>query len=335
MKKTKITPQVVFVTGADGMLGASICRELIEIGFEVIGLVMPNRNVNVLDNLNMTIIQGDLLDPASYESILPNVDYIINVAALTNIWPRKSEIVSKVNLNGALLIAELVLKYQIKRFIQIGSASSFGNGTEENPANESFRYDSAKYNVDYITSKYFAQKALLELHQEKQLPVLIINPTYMIGPFDSGPSSGKMILEFCKGKLPAFPSGGKNFIFSLDVAKAVVNSLSKGRLGECYIVGNENLSFADFLKKVAETNNMKFNIIKVPNFVMYLLGIVNSMSARIFKKTPQISFTMAKMSTVRQFYSAQKAIDELDLPQTPIENAINECIKWFKHNDYI
>ena len=157
----------------------------------------------------------------------------------------------------------------------------------------------------------------------------------MIGPFDSGPSSGKMILEFCKGKLPAFPSGGKNFIFSLDVAKAVVNSLSKGRLGECYIVGNENLSFADFLKKVAETNNMKFNIIKVPNFVMYLLGIVNSMSARIFKKTPQISFTMAKMSTVRQFYSAQKAIDELDLPQTPIENAINECIKWFKQNDYI
>lgn len=326
---------VAFVTGADGMLGASICRVLIDQGFEVIGLVMPNRNVNVLNDINMTIIIGDLLNPATYESYLPKVDFIINVAALTNVWPRKSELVSKVNLNGALILAELVQKYQIKRFIQIGSASSFGNGTKENHANETFGYDAEKFKVDYITSKYLAQIALLKLFHEKQLPVIIINPTYMIGPYDSGPSSGKMILEFCKGKLPAYPSGGKNFVFSIDVAKAVVNSLTKGRLGECYIVGNENLTFADFFRKVAQANNSKFNLIKAPNVAMYTIGFINSMNARFFKKAPQISFTMAKMSIVRQYYSAQKAIEELDLPQTPIDEAIKSCIEWFKRNNYL
>lgn len=325
----------VFVTGADGMLGASICRELLSQGYKVKAMVILNRKVSVISDLDIEIIEGNVLDINGLESNMSDCQFVINVAALTNVWPRSSESVMKVNFQGAMNVAQVAQKFKLLRMVQIGTASSFGAGPKENPGVESTEYDSGKYQMDYITSKYLAQNALLEKNEKEGFPVIIVNPTFMIGPFDTGPSSGKMILEFYKGKVPAYTSGGKNFVSSLDVAAATVNALRHGNIGQCYIAGNENLTFGEFFQKVEKVSQKKFKMFRVPNALLFLFGLFNSAIARIRNKPPQISYTMARMAANGQYYNPRKAVDELKMPQTPIENAIEKCLNWYKKNGYL
>ena len=335
MDKSENATMTVFVTGADGMLGSSICRELLTQEYRVKALVIPGPNNRVISDLDIEIVSGNILDRDSLEQHMKGCQYVINVAALTHVWPRNSPAVRKVNVEGALNVAEIAEKLKLKRMVQIGTASSFEAGTKECPGVESGCFDGEKFQMDYITSKYNAQNALLEKNRNNGFPVIILNPTYMIGPFDSGPSSGKMILEFYKGKVPAYTSGGKNFVSSLDVAKAAVNALRMGNTGECYIVGNENLSFGEFFKKIESVAQKKFRMFQVPNFVLYLFGFINSAIAKITNKPPQISYTMARIAACGQYYSPEKARRELELPQTSIENAIETCLNWYKENGYI
>jgi len=325
----------VFVTGADGMLGSSIVRELLSQGYLVKAMILPNRKLNVLSGLEVEIIEGNILDKDLLEQAMTGCDYVINVAALTTVWPRKSDLVMRVNLEGAKNVVEVAEKLQLKRMVQIGTANSFGHGTRETPGNESTPYSFGVYDLDYIKSKYQAQQMLLEKHAQDGFPVIIVNPTYMIGPFDSGPSSGKMILEVLKGNVPGYSVGGKNFVCSVDVATAAVNALKMGRLGECYIAGNENLDYKEFFQKVCQQGNIKFKLIKVPGFLVLVLGFFNSLIARLTGKAPNLSYTMARMASVSQYYSPQKAQKELNMPQTPIETGIGQCVDWFKENGYL
>lgn len=325
----------VFVSGANGMLGASICRELIRQGYPVKAMILPNLNINVLDGLNIETVEGNILDKDFLQREMADCEFVIHAAALTTVWPRRSELVMKVNFEGTKNVMEVAEKLLMKRMVHIGSANSFGHGSKEKPGNETTSYIFGKYGLDYIKSKYLAQKMLLEKYLKDNFPIIIINPTYMIGPFDSGPSSGKMIIELLKDRLPGYSSGGKNFICSTDVATATVNALKHGKLGECYIVGNENLGYKEFFNKVCDLRNKKFKLIKVPSLLVLCIGLFNSLVARVTKKTPKLSYTMTRMASVGQYYSSEKARRELALPQTPIETGIELCIDWFESNGYI
>lgn len=325
----------VFVTGADGMLGAAICRELIHQGYVVRGLVLPDRHVNVLDGLDMEIVSGDLLERATLKNLLSGCDYLIHCAALTTIWPRRHEAVRRVNFRATKDLVEIAEELNIKRMIYIGSASSFGYGSKHNPGNENAAFKGKKFAMDYIDSKLQAQQMLLRRHRDNGFPVVVINPTFMIGPFDSSPSSGKMITTFISGKLPGYASGGRNFVYSLDVASAAVNAIEHGRLGQCYIAGNENLDYGMFYRKVSQITGHKFSMKKIPSVVILLVGLFSSLFARISSTPPKISYSMARIATNDQYYSSAKAVEELKIPQTPIEVAIEDCFNWFKSNGYV
>jgi dihydroflavonol-4-reductase len=325
----------VLVTGADGMLGSSVCRELLKQNYQVRAFVISTKNNHLIEGLGIEIVVGNILDRSALETHMKGCSFVINIAALTNVWPRKSEPVMNVNLQGALNVAEIAESMKLKRMVQIGTASSFESGSKQNPGVETGKYDGDRFGMDYMKSKFLAQEALVQKHRESGFPVIIVNPTFMIGPFDSGPSSGKMILEFYKGKVPAYTAGGKNFVASRDVAVAAVNALKLGTLGECYIAGNENLSFGEFFKKIEHVTGKRFRMFQVPNFVLYLFGILNSTYARLTGKPPQISYTMARLAACGQYYSSKKAQAELNMPQTPIEDAIQQCLNWFFENGYL
>lgn len=328
-------PMKVFVTGADGMLGASICRELINQHYNVVAMTLPNSKSTVLNGLNVQIVKGDILDIDFLKQVMKGSSYVINVAASTSIWPSRSEIVKKVNIEGTRNVMEVADKLKIKRMVHISSAVSFNHGTKENPGNENNLYGGWKFKLDYVDSKYQAQKMLLSKFAQDGFPVIIINPTYMIGPFDSGPSSGKLLIELYKNKLPGYSKGGKNFVYSGDVAKAAVNALYLGRLGECYIAGNENLDYGEFLRMACKIRNKTFRLIKVPTFLIWSIGIFNSAVAKIIRKPPTLSFTAARISCLGQYYSSVKAVQELKIPQTPIIEAIENSLKWFELNGYL
>lgn len=327
--------ETVFVTGADGMLGTCVCIELLKRNYSIKALVLSKKSDSEINNYPIEQVEGNILDEEKLIHAMAGTDFVIHVAAATNVWPRKNKNVVKINFKGTQNLVSAAKKAKIKRFVHIGSASSFQNGRWNKAGDENTIIKNRKGLLDYVISKLDTQIWLQNEFRENRFPVIIVCPTFMIGPYDSLPSSGKILLSFFNGQLPAFTSGGKNFVNTEDVASAVVNALKMGRLGESYIAGNENLTYRDFLQKAAEISGRKFDIIKSPNLITLIIGFSQSVISRITKKAPKLSYTMARNSLIQQVYSSKKAVDELKMPQQPIEVGIDGCYKWFKQNGKI
>jgi dihydroflavonol-4-reductase len=325
----------IFITGADGMLGSNLVRKLLEQKHEVVVFLQPDKNTNTLDGLPIEKHYGDILNPGDLNKSMRGCDVAIHMAANTSIWPSRSEIVRKVNIKGTANVAEAVLSEKVKRFIYVGTANSFGFGTKEKPGNENNPYRSAIYGLDYMDSKYEAQLLVLKAIKEKQLPAVIVNPTFMLGAYDSKPGSGAMILAVYNRKVPGFSPGGRNYVYVNDVATAIVNAIDKGRIGECYILGNRNMNYKEAFTLMANTVGVKPPKINFPGFVTKTYGALGTAIAKLFGTTPTVSYNMAKIACHGHYFTVEKAIKELSLPQTPVELAVKEAYEWFVANGYI
>jgi dihydroflavonol-4-reductase len=326
----------VLVTGPDGVLGSNLVRELIRRDYNVSVLLEPGKDPITLKGLPIHSFYGNILDKEALDQAFIGKDVVLHCAASTSMFPARSEIVNRVNIEGTQNIIDAALKHKIKRMVYVGTANSFGNGTTlDNLGKEGDPYNSAKFGVDYMDSKYKAQNIVLKAVTEKGLPAIVVNPTFMIGPYDSRPSSGAMILAIHKEKVPGYASGGKNFVAVKDVAFAMANAIEMGRIGECYILGNANLSYKQAFDLIAKTLNVKPPSRKLSTFMVTSYGTLNSFFARIFNYYPGVTKELSIISCENHFYSVEKARQELKLPQTPIETAVTECYNWFVENGYI
>ena len=325
----------VLVTGADGLLGTHIVRELLRRDYNVRAFLQPDREVNTLENLPVEKVFGDLLNPEDVNRAADSCDYIIHTAANTSIWPARSEIVRKVNIEGTLNIIHTSLQNKVKRLIYIGTANSFGFGTKENPGDETKPFKTKKYGLDYIDSKYEAQQIVLNNVKEKGLNAIILNPTFMIGPYDSKPGSGALILGLYNGKVPGYTRGGRNFLHVKDAAFAICNALNKGEIGECYILGNKNLTYNEFNNLVGKQLNIKYPKLFIPKPFILLFGLISQFISLITGKAPNLSYPMARISVDTHFFNPEKARRVLGLAQTPISEAITEAFEWLKTNNYL
>ncbi len=324
----------ILVTGADGMLGSNLTRELLDRGHQVRAFLLPNSPAKTLAGLDIEITYGNILKQQQLIDAAKNCEAIIHTAANTSIWPNRSEIVCKVNIDGTRNVIEAALQNKVKRMIYVGTANSFGFGSKANPGNEKNSYQSAKYGLDYMDSKYKAQQIILDAVQKKDLPALIVNPTFMWGPYDSKPGAGAMILAIYNRKVPAFAPGGRNYIYVKDVVTAIANALTKGNTGECYIAGNQNMDYKEAFTKIASVVGVKPPAVSIPGFVTKTYGWIGSTLSKVTGKAPTVSYPMAQISCDNHYFSGAKAVRELDMPQTDIEVAIEECFNWLKENKY-
>lgn len=325
----------ILVTGADGLLGSNLVRELLKRGHQLRAFVQPGRQQKTLEGLTIEKFPGNLLHADEVLKASESCDAVIHCAASTSVWPTRSEIVNQVNIEGTKNIIHAVEKNNIQRMIYVGTANSFGFGSKENPGVEGNPYKSAMYGLDYMDSKYRAQQLILNEVKEKKLPAVIVNPTFMFGPYDSNPSSGAMIVALYKGKVPGYTSGGRNYVCAKDAAVAICNALTKGRVGECYILGNQNLSYKEAFGKIAVTIGAKTPSIPIPSIFAKLYGAVGSIFGKISGNTPAISYPLSRIACDEHYFSPAKAVQELELPQTPIETGIKECFEWLKENGYL
>jgi dihydroflavonol-4-reductase len=321
----------VLVTGADGMLGSNLVRLLLQREHEVSVFLFPSSKSTTLDGLKIRKIWGNILDPTSLDEPFANTDAVIHAAANTSIWPPRSEMVRRVNIEGTRNVIEKVLEHKIGKLVYVGSASSVNT---QGSSNGKYPFPGAKFRLDYIDSKFHALNLVMEAIKTRNLPVVAILPTYMIGPYDSLPGSGTMILALATGKLKVYTCGGRNFIHVGDVATAIANSLERPCLGKYFIAGNENLSYKSFFGMVAIVTGKPAPKIKVPGWIVKPVGFLGSLAGKITKKQPLVSYPMARISCINQFVESPEAVIELGMPQTPIEIAISDCYTWFKENGY-
>ncbi|HET9052636.1 MAG TPA: NAD-dependent epimerase/dehydratase family protein [Cyclobacteriaceae bacterium] len=325
----------ILITGADGLLGSNLVRELLSRGHNIRAFVQPGRQQKTLQGLPIERFEGNLLNPEDVIKSAEGCGAIIHCAASTAVWPIRSESINKVNIDGTRNIIQAIYTNNIQRLIYVGTANSFGFGSKDQPGVEGNPYKSATYGLDYMDSKYKAMQVVLEEVKKNSLPAVIVNPTFMFGPYDSTPSSGAMIVALYKGKVPGYTRGGRNYLCAKDAAVAIANALTQGRVGECYILGNENLSYKEIFTKIASTIQVKAPSLAIPSGFAKLYGHIGSLLGKFSGKAPAVSYPLSRIASDEHYYSPAKARKELGLPQTPVETGIKESFEWLKENGYL
>lgn len=325
----------IFVTGADGLLGNNLVRILLNSNYQVKVFIQKGKDLGYLKGLDIESSFGDLLNYDELKTAMAGADVVINAAAVTDTWPNQGKLYWKVNVDGVKNVIQAIKELKIKRLIHVGTANSFGPGDMEKPGTELDPFDGEKYGLDYITSKYKAQELILKETRDNNLPALIINPTFMIGPYDVKPSSGKMIISVIKGKVPGYSPGGRNFVYVKDVAHAIANAITKGEIGECYLASGVNMTYKNMFAKMAGLFDVKPPSLAIPSFAVLIYGGILSLVGKITKKEQVISYPLALISNEFHYYSNAKAKESLDMPETDIDFAIKEAVEWFKAEKYL
>jgi dihydroflavonol-4-reductase len=326
----------VFLTGTSGLLGSNIAQKLMERGYVVKALFRVHEQVPQVKNPALfEPFFGDITDADKMEQGIQGCDVVMHAAADTSQWPDRSPAYVATNVDGTRYIVDACKKAGVKRMIYVSTANTVGFGTKEEPGHEQLPPKFKQYGLGYMETKYLAQQMILREVKAHNFPAIIVNPTFMIGPGDAKPSSGKMVLAIYEGKVPGYPSGGKNYVYVGDVATAMVNAIEMGRIGECYILGGTNLSYREMFTLTAKIVGRKPPRIPIPGALTKGFGLLSSLVAWLSGKAPNVSYKMARVSCDGHYFSPQKAIQELKMPQTPIDVAIQECFEWFKANGYI
>ena len=326
---------MILVTGANGFLGSNLIDELNGRKYRIRAFVGPGNIEINFDGKVAEIYSGNILNKDVLLEAAEGCDAIIHAAAVTSIWPPRNDLQRRINVNGTANVLEAARKARVRRVVYVGSAASFGFGTKELPGDETQAYRGGIYKLDYFDSKYEAQSLVLQSAQNGDVPAVVVNPTYMFGPYDAKPGSGTLILGTYHQKIPAGGTGGRNYVSVKDVAVGITNALETGTVGECYILGNENLSFSELFEKISSVIGKPASKVTYPAWLGKIAGLAGSIYGRMFKVMPALTLVLVKMALAEHYYTARKAVQALQLPQTPVEVAIDEAFKWFRDNGYL
>lgn len=324
------------VTGASGFIGSNLVKALIKKGYQVRALVRNDSNCLNLKNLNIETLYGDLLDYASLESALKGCTFLFHTAAHYSFWDASKDLIYKVNVDGTRNILNAALKTRVKKVVYTSTVGCIGISKNGTPGNEETPMDLSTLSNSYKHSKYLAEREAIKFF-EGGLPVVIVNPSTPIGPGDIKPTpSGKIIVDFLNRKIPAYIETGLNLIDVRDCAMGHILALEKGKPGERYILGNQNLSFREILFLLEEITGLKAPRLKLPYSFALIAAYVNELiSDYITKSPPKIPLAGVRMAKYLMHFDSSKAVKELGLPTNPIKKALEDAVIWYRENGYV
>ena len=327
------TTMTILVTGGNGLLGSNVIEQLLQRNYRVRAFLRPNRNLPITHD-RIEKVYGNLVDRNHLADAMQGCDAVIHMAAYTGQDSDAYADFEQVNVCTTQLIIQVANECAVRRVIYVSSANTFGHGTLENPGNESlpFRYPFSK--SGYSRSKQAAQQYALEFNYNHSTSVVVVNPGFMLGAYDSKPSSGAIILWAYRKRIIFYPPGGKSFIHVRDAADAVCNSLTRGRHGQCYLLVNENMSYRAFFKKVCAITGQRSILVALPAFLLKTLGVLGSALLTLGVKNNFHSINTSILCEAN-YYSNAKATQELGLKKTPISVAIEDAIEWFQQTNRI
>jgi len=316
----------VFVTGANSLLATNTIVELLSQGFKVLGLLRNIEKYIGPKHKNLSLIEGDILNDYDLDKALIDCQYAIHIASLTDQNRLNYSDYEVVNVFGAKKVITACVRNNIKKIVYISTANVFGYGNLTNLGNEEMSIKKPFVSSYYAQSKFQAQKEIL--NYSDVIETIIVNPTFMIGPYDAKPSSGKIIVMGMKNKVVFCPPGGKNFVSVTDVSRGVIKALINGKNKEAYILANENLTYKEFFIKLRKQVQNKFLIIQLPKTLLLTLGYFGNI-LRSFGIQTDISNTNMKILCVNNYYSNEKSVNKLEMQYEPIDMSVSKALKWF------
>lgn len=324
-----------FVTGATGFIGASIVRELLKEGLHVRALVRPGSDTRNLQGLELEQWPGDLQDRACLEAGINGCGWVFHAAADYRLWTRTPETMYRANVEGTRNVLESALSAGSSRVVYTSSVGTLGNpgngtpGTEETPVS---LHDMVGH---YKKSKFLAEREA-EKFVDRGLALVIVNPSTPVGPQDIKPTpTGKIIVDFLNGKMPAYLDTGLNLIAVEDCARGHLLAARQGQIGKKYILGNRNLSLREIFAMLERITGLPAPKIRLPYWPILLAAYANEGIARVTGREPLIPLAGVQMARKFMFFDSSRAVAELGLPQTSVEAALGRAVDWFMANGYL
>jgi|SRR6266403_118512 len=335
---------LALVTGATGFLGSHVARVLTEQGADLRLLVRPTSDLRNLDDLkHADRVVGDLRDPASISKALSGCDVVFHVAADYRLWARDPGEMYRSNVEGTRSLLEAARKQGARRVVYTSSvatmgftASNLASSNNGNVADEQSPVGIADMIGHYKRSKFMAEQVAVEAARSG-VDVVIVNPTTPVGERDIKPTpTGRIVLDFLKRKFPAYVETGLNLVDATECARGHIQALEKGRSGERYILGGENLTLKQILDRLAAITGLKSPTLKLPYAFAFAAGVVDEMvTGRLLGREPRATIDAVRMGRKMMFVSSAKAERELGWRTVPVEGALRRSVDWFRGNGYV
>jgi dihydroflavonol-4-reductase len=325
----------VAVTGASGFVGANLSRALLADGHRVRVLVRPTSSLKALTGCPVEVVYGDILNPDAASHVIAGCPLVFHVAADYRLWAPDPTALYRSNVEGTRTVLEACERAAVERVVYTSSVGTLGIPKDQRPGTETTPVSIDDMVGPYKRSKFLAER-VAEEYAARGLPVVIVNPTNPIGPWDVKPTpTGRMVLDFLKGRMLGTLDTGLNLVHVADVARGHILAAQKGRVGEKYILGNQNHSLTAIFEMLADITGLPAPGFRVPYGVIWLVALAMEGVARLTRKPPRVPLTGVRMAKKHMYFSAEKAVRELGLPQISVEQALRDAVEWFVSHGYV
>ncbi|AOJ03840.1 NAD-dependent dehydratase [Burkholderia mayonis] len=333
---TDIQRDLVLVTGASGFVGSAVARAARQQGYRVRVLVRPTSPRTNVADLDAEIATGDMRDEASMRAALRGVRYLLHVAADYRLWAPDPLEIERANLEGAVATMRAALAEGVERIVYTSSVATLKVTPSGASADESSPLAAEQAIGVYKRSKVLAERAVERMIADDRLPAVIVNPSTPIGPRDVKPTpTGRIIVEAALGKIPAFVDTGLNLVHVDDVALGHLLALERGRIGERYILGGENLPLQTMLADIAQLTGRKTPTLALPRWPLYPIALGAEAVAKVTKREPFVTVDALRMSKNKMYFTSTKAERELGYRARPYREGIRDALDWFRQAGYL
>ena len=324
------------VTGANGFVGAAIVRALLADRRRVVALVRAGSDLRNLASSAAEIRRGDVTDADSLRRALEGCREVIHAAADYRLWTDDAGAMYRTNVEGSTNVISVAAELGVERAVYTSSVAALGTHADGSAADEESPVSLADMVGHYKRSKFLAEQAVRDAARSTGLPVVIVNPSTPIGPGDIKPTpTGRIIVDAATGRIPAYVDTGLNVVHVDDVARGHLLALERGRVGERYILGGQNLSLCDILARVAALTGRRAPTLQLPRWPLYPLAFVAEGVARLTHREPRLSLDGLRMSAKHMYFSSRKAERELGFTARPADEAIRDAVDWFRSHGYL
>ena len=328
--------ELTLVTGASGFVGSAVARALRARGAALRLLVRPTSPRRNLEDLEAEVVVGDMADPASMAGAMTGVRHLFHVAADYRLWARDPEEIVRHNLEGTRAVMSAALAAGVERVVYTSSVATLGFRDDGGPSDETLPLTPAEAVGAYKRSKVLAEREVQRMAAQEGLPVVIVSPSTPIGARDIKPTpTGRIIVEAAQGRIPAYLETGLNLVHVDDVAEGHLLALDKGRLGETYILGGQDVELGCMLADIAALTGRVPPTLALPRAPLYPLALVTEAVAYLTGKEPFLTRDALKMSRHHMFFSSAKAVRELGYAARPYGAGLSDALGWFRQAGYV
>ena len=328
-----------FITGATGFLGSHVARVAAEHGAELRLLVRSSSNTANIESLKAERVTGDLRDAASLEKAIAGCDVVFHVAADYRLWVTDPDAMYRSNVEGTRSILEAARKHRVRRVVYTSSVATMGFTGNGRLADENSPVALDRMIGHYKRSKFMAEQVALEAGRAADAggtEIVVVNPSTPVGEQDIKPTpSGRIVVDFLKKKFPAYVDTGLNLVDATECAQGHMAALEKGKTGERYILGGENLTLKEILDKLGFITGLPSPRIRVPYVMALATGVVDEVvTGRILGREPRATIDAVRMGRKKMFVSSAKAERDLGWRIVPVDAALKRAVEWFRANHY-